>query len=385
MTVRTASSEGRVEVVRAYIEGRPVDAKAICASKGETTFALPLVSGTNHVSFIAFDDRGAASNQATIEIDASSSPSSAKLGRPSVWVIAVGVSRYQHLLDRVTSLTPDVRARELARMQLPAAANDARGVAEAFSALAGGDGRFYARAHVKALVDDDTAKAPVTADDVRSALAELEKMAPEDTAIVLLAGHGFKPNAQSDMSFALGGAQLRPDGAGLYLNDAQSMKRDVIGWSDLSRALSRARGRVVVLLDACHSGHVRQEDVVPNDTLASELAKDGRAGALVFAAAKGRQLSLEPATARALKLDLPEVARKAVGGDDTHGFFTGALLESMRDPATDRDGDGTIQMSELIADVTRRVTLASNGEQTPWVARRDQFGDFALTPARPKR
>lgn len=379
VTVSASSSGGRVEIVRAYIEGRPVDAKPVCASKGEATFAVPLVGGTNHVSFVAFDDRGAASNQATLEMEAPAA--AAKRARPSVWVVAVGVSRYPHLLDRVTSLAPDVRARELERMQLPAAANDARGVAETFASLAG-EGRFYSKAHVTALVDDDRAKSPVTAEAVRHALGELEKMAPDDTAVVHLAGHGFKPNARSDMSFALGSAELRADGAGLH---AESSKRDVIGWSDLGDALSRARGRVLVLLDACHSGHVRQEDLVPNDALASALVKDGRAGALVFAAAKGRQLSLEPMAARGLELDVSEAARAAVGPDETHGFFTGALLASLRDPATDRDGDGTIQISELIAEVTRRVTLASNGQQTPWVARRDQFGDFAITKAAPKR
>ncbi len=59
------------------------------------------------------------------------------------------------------------------------------------------------------------------------------------------------------------------------------------------------------------------------------------------------QLSLEPRSARGLELHVPEAARSAVGSDETRGLFTGALFASLRDPATDRDGDGTIQISEL--------------------------------------
>ena len=36
------------------------------------------------------------------------------------------------------------------------------------------------------------------------------------------------------------------------------------------------------------------------------------------------------------------------------------------------------ELGELIDYVTERVRSASNGQQTPWVARRELFGDFAL-------
>jgi Caspase domain len=67
-----------------------------------------------------------------------------------------------------------------------------------------------------------------------------------------------------------------------------------------------------------------------------------------------------------------------------HGFFTGAILKSLNNPATDTNGDGVIELSELIRAVTLRVGEASSGKQTPWVARSDMFGDFpvASTPGR---
>jgi len=40
-----------------------------------------------------------------------------------------------------------------------------------------------------------------------------------------------------------------------------------------------------------------------------------------------------------------------------------------------------VQTAELITQVQLRVLRASRGKQTPWVARRELFGDFALSTA----
>jgi hypothetical protein len=150
-----------------------------------------------------------------------------------------------------------------------------------------------------------------------------------------------------------------------------------VGWDVIAEALEHAPGRVLVLLDACHAGHVSQELLVPNDSLARRLAGSGRAGAIVFAAAKGRQYSFEPGTARSLELE-GAPARERMAGGEKHGFFTGALLEALHDPATDRNRNGEIEAGELIEQVIERVSQASSGLQTPWVVRRDLFGDFGL-------
>jgi hypothetical protein len=101
----------------------------------------------------------------------------------------------------------------------------------------------------------------------------------------------------------------------------------------------------------------------------------------VFAASKGRQVSFEPSSARALRLDEAKWKPLAEPAAEPHGFFTGALLSSLDDPASDHDGDGAIELSEIVDEVERRVGEATDGQQTPWVARRELFGDFALAPA----
>ena len=102
------------------------------------------------------------------------------------------------------------------------------------------------------------------------------------------------------MVFVTGGAELRADGTGLT---EESLARDGVGWAAIGAALGRAHGRLLVLLDACHAGHVTQSLVVPNEALAASLVREQRAGAIVFAASKGRQVSFETETSRGVKLE----------------------------------------------------------------------------------
>jgi uncharacterized caspase-like protein len=204
-------------------------------------------------------------------------------------------------------------------------------------------------------------------------------MAPDDLAVLFLAGHGVR----------------LPEGKMVYLTNkaamnGESARANGVGWDRIQAALNRAKGRVVVLLDACHSGHVSTEIVVPNESLAQDLASKGRAGVIVFAAARGSQLSYEVGPGGLSRggvgsrgFDLVDTTPKAlpsslVGG---HGLFTSALLEAISGGATDRDRSGAVEMGELIDFVTWRVKSTSGGAQTPWVARREMFGDFVIAPA----
>ncbi|MBK9263478.1 MAG: caspase family protein [Polyangiaceae bacterium] len=358
-TNAVAANEARVSVsledaasartIRAYAEGRLVDTKPVCGDAKALELAVPLVTGVNRVGIVAFDERGYASNPAWLDIIAEPP----KAARPDVWVVAVGVSKYP-------KFPPDA--------QLDVADDDAEAISSTFSQLAGPD-KPFGNAHVTLLRDEE-----VTAKSVLGALQSLEKMSANDLAIVSFAGHGAKPAEDADMMFLTG--QTGPKKA--------EVLSTAIGWTAVGDRLAKARGRVVVFLDACHSGHFSREAVVPNASLASALARAERAGVLVFAASKGRQLSYEMAGSRGA-FDLegtppsPTDAKPAIAGG--HGMFTGALLESLRAPSTDRNGDRTLQLSEILDDVARRVTEATDGKQTPWVTRRELFGDFALMPA----
>jgi WD40 repeat protein len=344
-----ASSSDRVDVVRVFADGRPIGEKAICAPSGDAELQVPLLKGVNRVTAVAFDSRGFASNELTTEIVATRDD----LPKPDLWVVAVGVGKYRAL---------GVDA------QLEGPSSDASGIAALFRAM---DGGAYGKVHVTKLVDDEA-----TPDTIRHAIEWLGGMKATDVGVLFLAGHGLKPTDAADTLFLTGGTTLTSDGRHVA---PDSLARDALGWRDISDGIARAKGRVLVMLDACHAGHFSQDIVVENDDLAASLLREHRAGAIVFAASKGRQVSLEPNSARGLTLDASHaMSVRASDGRSSHGFFTGAFLSAMSDPATDRDGDGAIELSEMIDEVSRRVATFTWGAQTPWVARRDLFGDFKL-------
>jgi hypothetical protein len=206
----------------------------------------------------------------------------------------------------------------------------------------------------------------VTVDALLRALDGLAQMKPEDMGVVVLAGHGVKPSPHEDMVFLTSSSEAT----------AESVRATGVGWKAIGGRLAAAKGRLIVLLDACHSGHVTQALIVPNNDLAGSLVREQRAGTLVFAAAKGRQLSYEPSGARGL--ELTDASKPLVLTNEEHGLFTGAILRALADQETDHNGNGAIEASELVDEVSTRVARASNGKQTPWVVRRELFGDFSV-------
>lgn len=214
------------------------------------------------------------------------------------------------------------------------------------------------------------------------ALVDFEtRISPGDTAVFFFAGHGVALDG-GKMVYLTSGAAL----------SKKSAQEHGVGWDTIRAALGKARGRVVVFLDACHSGHVSTDLIAPNEALAQELSSEGRSGVLVFAAARGSELSYEVPVGRSSLggtrgLELawegkpPQLQGSLAGG---HGLFTSALLEALAGQAPDADRSGAVEVGELVDYVTDRVREASNGQQTPWVVRREMFGDFVVAPAAPK-
>lgn len=329
-------SSARVDRVDAFVDGRRVASKLVCAPSATVDVAAP-PGATVHL--VAFDADGFSSNPVPV----SARPGPARSG--DLHVFAFGVSRYP-------ALGPE--------QQLDLAADDARAIAGHFQRTPGP----YARVHSTVLTDDR-----VTTTSVLAALDGLAAVREDDLAIVFFAGHGAKATAEADMVFMTSGASATREG----------LRDHGVGWGAISEKLRRARGRVLVLLDACHSGHLSQELVVPSADLAARLAEGERAGVVVFAAAKGRQPSYEPSSTRGFSVvtdvDAPPPGR------GHNGYFTGAILDVLGDSDSDRNGDGVIDLSELVAGATHRVVTATGNRQTPWLARREIFGDFRVSVA----
>lgn len=346
-------SSSRVDVVRAYVEGRLVAQRAVCAATADVFLELPLLAGKNRVTLVAFDDQGFSSGHAVF--DAEGPEPSGGGTRPKLWVLAIGVSTYPRLSPAE---------------QLDAADDDARAIAKALGGAVGpGADKPFREIDSKVLVDGE-----VTTETVQRALDAMAGMSADDVAFVFFAGHGVQiPGSQETVLLTSASAPT-----------VLSMKTTALGWPMLSARLAKLKGRVALLLDACHSGHVSTAIIAPNEELAASLARESRAGVMIFAAAKGAQYSYEGNTARGLVLEATQAAAIAVAAEakgTPHGFFTAALLSSLASAGTDHDGDGWIEWSELVDEVKGRVTVASSGRQTPWESRREVMGDFRLARA----
>lgn len=346
-TVASTSAGGQVRV---YVNGRMAAEQALSEKVQTASVKVPLSAGRNRLAVIATNEAGFASNPQVIDVE-----STAKVDKPALWVISVGVSRYPNLAPE---------------HQLEVADDDAQAIAAALSQQAGAGGQF-SKVHAVTLVDSQ-----VTVKSVEQALEQLSKMKPDDLAVVFLAGHGVRID-EGKMVFLTSRASLKRAAA----------KRHGIGWDRIEALLQQAQGRVLMLLDACHSGHISVENIALNDRLAASLAAGGRSGVVVFAAARGRQLSYEVSATRGSTRGLElawdgAAAPVAAVPSKGHGLFTAAVLEALAGKAPDRDESGAIELGEFVGFVTERVRSASNGRQTPWVARREMFGDFVVASAK---
>lgn len=236
--------------------------------------------------------------------------------RPALYVLSVGVGRY--------------RSSEIAQLRFPP--KDALDLA---STLRGQRDLLYREVISRVLLDADASRAGVLAG--MDWLAD--KVGKNDTAVIFLAGHGTNDT----------------DGTYFYLPaDAQADKATLISGGELSEALRRIRGRVVLMLDTCHSGSVLGRRSLTR--LINELTTENRI--VVFAASAGDQAARESPAWR-------------------NGAFTKAVIEGLRGLADYAD-DGKISMSELETWAGVRVPQLTSGVQTPTLAKPNATPDYVL-------
>ena len=131
----------------------------------------------------------------------------------------------------------------------------------------------------------------------------------------------------------------------------------------MAQILAKIKAKVIVFLDACHSGVASNETLVPNDEYVAELMKTGKAGMVVMAASKGRQFSLE--------------GPKFGGG---HGAFNYAITKALQAERqlTDTNQNGIIELSELYRRVKFNVHQFTDGQQTHWLSRNEIIGEMPI-------
>ena len=235
-------------------------------------------------------------------------------------MLAVGTDRYE-----------DARLPDLAF-----AAADARNLVQG---LAAAPTRYYSAVETRLIENEPDLgdRLPIELERMRVAAK------PGDTVLIHFAGHGLLD--EKGRFYLAGGATKGADIAGTAL-----------AWDDVVSRLARFEARVVVLLDACHSGAA---DAATNDDAVDVLLASSNLPFAVLSASKGRQPSLES---------------KLFGG----GIFTTTVLDALTSADTDIDGNGTVELAELFAVAKRGVVAATDGRQTPWLARSRFVGEVPL-------
>jgi WD40 repeat protein len=321
--VLTVSALEEVKTLRVFVNGKPTLEVPVNAKKKKLSLDVPLFSGGNRITAVAYDEKGFSSNPKYVDVICKH----AGLAKPNLYVFAIGISNYPRLA---------------ASWQLEFAHTDAKALIEA---LKNQEGKLFDEVRYNFLSNE---KATVqTINDVLDALSGIDE---NDLAVIFMAGHGVKAQ---DSTFYF----LTSDG------NFEEPQRGGLSWTVLGEHLARIKARVILLLDACHSGSIVTETVVPNDELAQQFFTGGRGGIMVFSASKGRQYSLES----------PDIG-------SGFGIFTYAVTQSLGPKAREADtnNDGFVEFMELVDYVSTYVNKETKGEQTPWLSRKELFGDLPV-------
>jgi WD40 repeat protein len=281
---------------------------------------LRVLPGKNIMEAIAFNAARVRSERAGAEVTVQTNE---RLD-PDLYVLAVGSDAYApHYPD------------------LQFAGIDAEALVDELSRQEGG---MYTRVYGQALTGKDVSK-----ETVLSALRNLRDIEAADVLLLFFSGHGVRErdaNGRSKYYYL-------PTGS-----TRTNIPNEGLAWDDIATEVRQlGAGRVILLLDACHSGDIANS--ASNEKVAASLAGDI---GIVFTSSSGNEYSFED----------PSWG---------HGAFTRALLDGLRGEA-DFTRDGTVDWSELQLYVTTSVRHMTRGSQNPMVPRLEQFSNFDFVRVR---
>lgn len=290
---------------------------------------IPVPSADCVLSIIA-ENRFGASEPASVQLKWKGAAQAQIQGidiRPKLYVLAIGVSKYQNA-------------------NIPGLAFADKD-AEAFSALLQEQkGGLYADVQVKLLTDELADK-----DSILDGLDWLERQTTsKDVAMLFFAGHGVDDNN--------GNFYYLPSKA-----DPESFRRTAIGKGEVQSTVASVTGKIIVFMDACRSGALMemgmQRRALPEIAPVINELVSAENGAVVFCSTTNRQYALE----------------NPVWG---HGAFTKALLEGISGQAC-FPGTHKITVKTLDAYVAERVKDLTDGKQSPTTVYPPNVPDFPVS------
>lgn len=324
----SATDRKRIEGIALRLNGRELSPENILEDvtlqRTETVlqrrFRIAVLPGVNVIEALAFNAARVRSNAAVSVIKVETQ----EVTQPNLFVLSVGVDQY-------APGYPD----------LLFASVDASKFAEALSRQ---EGTQYTRVYSKVLLNKEA-----TRQGILGAFAGFPAMQPSDVLVLFFGGHGVRARnagGATEYYFVTPGST------------AKTVSKQGLSWDDFAKPLAQARaGRVILFLDACHSGSVSSG--ASNEKVASALAN--KVG-IVLASSSGNEYSFED---------------RAWG----HGAFTKSLLDGIAGGA-DFTKDNIVDWSELQLYVGTTVKALTRGGQNPMIPRLEEFANFNFTRIR---
>jgi uncharacterized caspase-like protein len=239
-------------------------------------------------------------------------------------VLAIGVSDYNN---------PDLK--------LGFAAKDAGDFANAIYQQ---KGNLYSEVVIKKLTDKGAAK-----DSITDRFEWIQKQTGQkDVAMIFFAGHGINDNN--------GVFYLLPVAA-----DMERIRSSCLNFEELKQTVSSIAGKVVVFIDACHSGNVMgsgRRGETDINAMVNELSNTQN-GAITFTSSTGKEFSLED---------------PAWG----NGAFTKAVIEGLNGNAA-IPGKNKVTTKSLDAYISERVKEITKGKQHPTSVTPPNVPDFPIS------
>jgi WD40 repeat protein len=322
VSAETTDTTG-LQPVLAYIDGRPASvqrALSINVNRTDHTIELTLPPRDCTVSFVA-RNRSGYSKPEVISLRWGGVSETSRI-KPTLYVLAIGAGGYK------APIPP-----------LGYPAKDARDLA---AVLKKQSGLLYKDVQVRLLDENEATKG-----NILDGLEWIQRQTTaRDVAMIFLAGHGIN-DAAGDFYFVPSDAS------------ADAIKRTCVVYADLKNTITAIAGKVIVFIDACHSGNVfgGRRSWTTIDAVVSDLAS-AENGVVVFTSSTGRQYSLEK----------PEWG---------NGAFTKALVEGLSGKA-DLFGRKVVSIKTLDAYVADRVKELTRGEQTPTMIVPQSIPDYPI-------
>ena len=301
---------------RIMVDDRPVQLLTEVKT-GQNTVIVELPARDCKISIIVQNEFGA-SVPAVVNLKRNE-----QIFKPTLYVLAIGISNYDN---------PDLR------LQFPA-----KDAVDFSMAMLRQQGVLYEKVELRLLTDEQA-----NAENIRDGLQWMKtETTYRDVAMLYMAGHGINNN--------VGDFFFMPVNA-----DIDRLNATCVGYREIKETLDANAGKLLVFMDACHSGNVlggNQQRAAMLSQAISELTGADN-GAVIFTSSTGRQFSLE-------------------NSEWNNGAFTKALVEGLNG-AADLFGRKTITVKNLESYVANRVKELTKGQQAPTTIIPNSVPDFPI-------